>query len=253
MPQEDAQLLINDTRRSGAGVTREHNLPLLIPGHIYRYTFSASWRPNNYTEITRSRVVEFKGGDPVQVDLATESAGDRARVRYVPTPDNIVRTMIRMAQIGPGDVIYEPGCGDARTIIAAVKAGARRAVGIDLDPERVAEAKARVKAAGLEDQIEIRLGDALDMKDLSEAAVVFLYMGDEFDMLMRPILWRDLKSGARVVSHRFTMGDWKPDRSENVLNNDDHQTYQVHLWTITPDVKAAWFAGRESYGGRPRD
>ena len=124
--------------------------------------------------------------------------------------------MIKLAGVGPADVVFEPGCGDARITIEAVKAGARKGVGIDIDPERVTESRGLVKAAGLDDRIEIRQGDALDIRDLSEASVVFLYMGDHFNLLIRPHLWRELKVGARVVSHRFTMGDWKPDRTVQV-------------------------------------
>lgn len=238
LPQEDTQLLINDKLRPGLGEMREHYVNLLAPGKTYKYTFTARWRPNNFTDVTRSRQIEFKGGDTVYVDLATDNRGDHAKVRYVPTPDNIVRTMIEMAKITADDVIYEPGCGDARITIAAVKAGASKGVGIDLDQERVTEARANVSAARLENSIEIRLGDALEIKDLSQASVVFLYMGDEFDMLIRPILWRELGVGARVVSHRFTMGNWIPDRSQDVVDFDYNATYQVHLWTITPEVKA---------------
>jgi precorrin-6B methylase 2 len=143
--------------------------------------------------------------------------------------------MIEMAGVGPNDVVYEPGCGDARITIAAVKAGAAKGVGIDLDPQRVAEAQANVKAANLEGRIEIRAGDALDIKDLAEATVVFLYMGDEFDRLIRPILWDQLRVGSRVVSHRFTMGDWKPDRTTQLMYADDF--YNVHMWTITEEIK----------------
>jgi tRNA A58 N-methylase Trm61 len=134
------------------------------------------------------------------------------------------------------DIAFEPGCGDARITIAAVKGGARRAVGIDIDPERVADSRVKVKEAGLEDRIEIREGDALDIKDLSSATVVFLYMGDHFNLLIRPILWRELKVGARVVSHRFKMGDWEPDKTISVGSTEGGD-YELHLWTITEDLK----------------
>ena len=117
----------------------------------------------------------------------------------------------------------------------AVKAGARKGVGIDIDPDRVAESRGLVKAAGLGDRIEIREGDALDIRDLSEASVVFLYMGDHFNLLIRPHLWRELKVGARVVSHRFTMGDWKPDRTVQVGPYEG--AYELHLWTVTEELK----------------
>ena len=95
-----------------------------------------------------------------------------------------------------------------------MRAGASKGVGIDIDAERVADANTNVRSAQLEDRIEIRLGDALDIKDLSDATVVFLYMGEHFNLLLRPSLWKQLKVGTRVVSHRFTMGDWSPDRTD---------------------------------------
>jgi hypothetical protein len=117
-----------------------------------------------------------------------------------------------------------------------VKGGARRGVGIDIAAERVAESRRRVREAGLADKIEIRLGDALDIQDLSAATVVFLYMGDHFNLLIRPILWRELQVGARVVSHRFTMGDWRPDKTVSITGLDDFE-YQLHLWTVTEELK----------------
>ena len=87
-------------------------------------------------------------------------------------------------------------------------------------------------AAGLSDKIEIRLGDALEQPDLASMTVVFLYMGDHFNLLIRPYLWKQLPVGARVVSHRFLMGDWKPDKTVTV-SDDNGLPYELHLWTIT--------------------
>jgi precorrin-6B methylase 2 len=160
---------------------------------------------------------------------------DRVRVIYVPTPQDVADAMIKLAEVGPSDVVFEPGCGDARITITAVRAGARRGVGIDIDPERVTESRALVKEAGLSDRIDIREGDALDIRDLSQATVVFLYMGEHFNLLIRPNLWKELKVGARIVSHRFTMGDWKPDRTVSVGVNGPE--YELHLWTVTEELK----------------
>jgi tRNA A58 N-methylase Trm61 len=195
-----------------------------------------TWHPNGYTTITRTKTVTFRVGDPVVVVLTMDDPNDRARIRYVPTPEDITDAMIKLANISANDVVFEPGCGDARITIAAVKAGAKRGIGIDIDPERVAESRANVKAAGLDNRIEIRLADALDIKDLSTGTVVFLYMGDHFNLLMRPHLWRQLPVGARVVSHRFTMGDWKPDKTVAV-DGWEGAEYELHLWTITEEIK----------------
>jgi tRNA A58 N-methylase Trm61 len=194
------------------------------------------WQPNTYTDITRNKTVTFRAGEPLTVDLTVDDPNDRARVRYVPTPADIADEMVKLAGVTSQDVAFEPGCGDARITIAAVRGGARKGVGIDIDPERVEESRTRVKEAGLESRVEIRLGDALDIKDLSEASVVFLYMGDHFNMLIRPILWRELKVGSRVVSHRFTMGDWKPDKTVTISSAEGGE-YELHLWTVTEELK----------------
>jgi uncharacterized protein (TIGR03000 family) len=236
LSRTDADLLLDDVLQEGTGWERKVRTPPLERGSEVDVKITVKWRPNNYTLMTRNRVVRVRGGESVAVDMTQESPADRAEIRYVPTPDSVVAEMIAMAGITPQDVVYEPGSGDARITIAAVKAGARRGVGIDLDQERVIEARANVRLAGLSNRIEIRQGDALDIKDLSEASVVFLYMGNEFDMLIRPILWRQLRVGARVVSHRFTMGDWDPDETHTVYD-EEHGEILVHRWTITQDVK----------------
>jgi len=236
LPQEDAELKIEDKPTKATGKSREFETPAIEVGKEYEYKFTATWRPNNYTIITRNKTVKFKGGDEIVADLTKDDPNDRAVIRYVPTPDDIVAEMMKLAKITKDDVVFEPGCGDSRITIAAVKAGAKKGVGIDLDPERIDESKANVKAAKLEDKIELRLGDALDIKDLDTASVVFLYMGNEFDALIRPHLWRQLMVGSRVVSHRFTMGDWMPDKTETITGEDGDE-YLIHLWTVSDDVK----------------
>jgi len=116
------------------------------------------------------------------------------------------------------------------------KAEAKRGVGIDIDPLRIKESKANAKRVGVEDKVEFRLGDVLKVKDLSDATVVLLYMGDELNMQLRPILQKHLKPGARIVSHRFTMGDWKPLKTETITGKDGDK-YQIHLWKIEEPTK----------------
>jgi uncharacterized protein (TIGR03000 family) len=236
VPHDQTELVVDGKPVSGTGIVREFETAPLEKGTTYRYTFTAKWQPNTYTTITRNKTVTFRAGDAVTVDLTVDDPHDRARVIYVPTPADVAAEMVRLAGVTGADIAFEPGCGDARITIAAVKGGARRAVGIDIDPERVADSRAKVKEAGLEDRIEIREGDALDIKDLSSATVVFLYMGDHFNLLIRPVLWRELKVGARVVSHRFKMGDWEPDKTISIGSSEGGE-YELHLWTITEDLK----------------
>jgi uncharacterized protein (TIGR03000 family) len=236
LPQDDAELEIDGKIVPGEGSPRVVQIPVLRPGMTLRYTLTARWDPNTYTKMTRTKIVTLRAGEPLTVDLSVDDPTDRVRVIYVPTPDDVGQEMVRLAGVKPGDVVYEPGCGDARITIAAVKAGAARGVCIDIDPERAAESRTRVKEAGFADRIDVRLGDALDMKDLTDVTVVFLYMGDHFDNLIKPVLWKQLPVGARIVSHRFTMGDWKPDKTITVSSVEGGE-FELHLWTITEELK----------------
>jgi uncharacterized protein (TIGR03000 family) len=236
LPQDDAVLEIDGKIVPGEGSPRTVQLPLLRPGTSLTYTITARWDPNTYTKMTRTKTVTFRAGEPLVVDLSVEDPADRVRVIYVPTPDDIAHEMVKLAGVRPGDVVYEPGCGDARITIAAVKAGAARAVCVDIDPERAAESRQKVKEAGFADRIDVRLGDALDVKDLTAVTVVLLYMGDHFNNLIKPVLWKQLPVGARIVSHRFTMGEWKPDKTLNVSSIEGGE-FELHLWTITEQLK----------------
>ena len=236
VPHENTILSVDDKLIPGDGTSRTFETPPLPAGSSKTFTFVATWDPNTYTTMTRRRAVTVKPGEQLNVNLSVEDPNDRVRVMYVPTPFDVADAMVKLAGVTANDVAYEPGCGDARVTIAAVKGGAKKAVGIDIDPERVEDSRTRVKEAGLSDRIEIRLGDALDIKDLSTASVVFLYMGDHFNMLIRPNLWRELKVGARVVSHRFLMGDWKPDKTIT-MSSEVGGEYELHLWTITEELK----------------
>jgi uncharacterized protein (TIGR03000 family) len=232
VPTYEAELEIEGKVVPGTGTVRTFETPPLQRNQAYQYKVTAKWAPNTYTDMTRTKSVSFRAGEPLTLDLSIDDFTDRVVVRYVPTPEPIAMEMVKLAGVTASDVTYEPGVGDARITIAAVKAGARRGVGIDLDPERVAESRANVKAAGLSDRIDIRLGDALEQPDLGSMTVVLLYMGDHFNMLIRPDLWKQLPVGARVVSHRFLMGDWQPDKTVTVPGEYGEE-YQLHLWTIT--------------------
>lgn len=233
VPQDDAELKIEGKTTKLSGTVREFETPDIEPGKTYEYALSVTWRPNNYTVLTRTKSVEFEAGKDVVIDLtkADPKKPDQAVIRWVPTPDDIVAEMIKLGGVKAGDIAYEPGPGDGRVLIAAVKAGAKKAVGIDIDPKKVAEATDNVKKNKLQDKITIIEGDALKDRDYSEATIVFLYMGNEFDALIKPILEKQLKPGTRIVSHRFLLGDWAPDKSITVTGMDGDE-YKLHLWTV---------------------
>jgi hypothetical protein len=173
-------------------------------------------------------------GDGRLGPAADQYRGTSAAYGYEGTPLSVVPAMIGLARIKSDDVVYEPGCGDARVLIAAMNAGARRGLGVDIDPDLAEVSYAAVKSAGLQDKVEIRWGNALAV-DMSRATVVFLFMGEPFNLVIRPLLWNQLPIGARVVSNDFAMGDWKPDQTVRV--DTPGRTYTLYLWTITHDVK----------------
>ena len=147
-------------------------------------------------------------------------------VIYVPTPDSVVKAMLATAKVGPGDVVYDLGSGDGRIPIAAVRDfGAARGVGIELDPQRVAEARANAVAAGVNERVRFVQQDLFEA-DLSQATVVAMYLLPAINARLLPTL-RALKPGTRIVSHNYDMGPgWKPSKTFVVDNN------VVHFWTV---------------------
>jgi SAM-dependent methyltransferase len=146
-------------------------------------------------------------------------------VIFVPTPDEVVDTMQKMAGVTRNDAVYDLGCGDGRIVITAAQKYGARGVGIDIDPERIAEATENARRGGVADRVKIIRGDLFEA-DISGATVVTLYLLTDLNLKLRPKLLRDLKPGTRVVSHAFSMGDWKPERTAEVAGTT------VYLWRI---------------------
>ncbi len=233
----NATLKIDDTATTQRGTTRTFITPPLDVGKRYSYTLTAFWEPNNYTKITRARDVIIEAGKEAVLDLtkADEKKPDDILIRYVPTPNEVVEAMLKLADVKKDDVVYDLGCGDGRIVITAVeKNKAKRGVGIDIDPERIKDSKANAKAAGVEDKLDFRTQDVLKIDDFADASVVMLYMGNDLNLALRPILKKVLKPGTRVVSHRFTMGDWKENKKIEVTDAAGTK-YQLYLWIIGDD------------------
>lgn len=238
VPQANAKLLIDQTVTRQQGLQRQFVTPTLEAGKNYSYQIVVIWEPNNYTTITRTKKVTFKAGENVTVDMtvANNPPDDKIKVRYVPTPNEIVDEMLKLANVGKDDVVFDLGCGDGRLVCRAVALrGAKRGVGVDIDPERIQDSIATAKQYNVSDKVEFRKEDVLNLKDISEANVVLLYMGQALNERLKPILKKSLKPGSRVVSHRFTMGDdWKPDKTIKVTDKDGDE-YYLHLWIIRPE------------------
>ncbi len=234
VPQDDAKLFIDGKLTNAKGDERMLLSPSLTPGYQYHYTVVAKWWPNNYTEIIRTRNVPVKPGQTVTVDLRQPDPAkpDDYLIRFVPTPEDVVDAMCKLAKVGPNDVVYDLGCGDGRIVITAVSEfKAKRGVGIDIDPYLVKLSQKFAAEEKVADKLTFRRQDVLTIKDLSEASVVMMYMGEDVNLRLMPILKSTLKPGSRIVSHDFKMGDWKADRVEKVFDEFGEE-HLIYLWTI---------------------
>jgi SAM-dependent methyltransferase len=152
-------------------------------------------------------------------------------VHYEPTAPDVVEVMLRLANVKAGEVVYDLGCGDGRIVIAAVQNFGARGVCVDIDPQRITESEENARAAGVADRIRF-LNQDLFAIDVSDAAVVMLFLSPALNLKLRPKLLRELKPGARIVSHWHDMGDWKPQRTVRVQSGGRERS--VYLWTIPP-------------------
>lgn len=189
----------------------------------------------------------------------------RPEVPYVPTPEEVVAEMLRMANVGQDDVLYDLGCGDGRIVITAAKELGCRGVGIDIDPVRIQESRINASNAGVSDKAEFFQMDLFEA-DISQASVVTLYLLSKVNLRLRPKLFRELRPGTRVVSHDFSMGEWEPERSTVIEEKVDyvpfHDTrfiddywnkHTVYFWIIPANVSGTWkwtiptLSGKKAY------
>ena len=154
-------------------------------------------------------------------------------VPYLPTTPDAVAAMLKLAHLSGADVLYDLGCGDGRIVIAAAKTYGAHAVGVDLDPDRIMEARDNAKKAGVEKLVRFEEKD-LFQADIHEASVVTLFLLSSVNMRLRPKLLEELKPGTRVVSNTFMMGDWKPDREVTVGGPPSLGDFsrQLYLWIV---------------------
>lgn len=164
--------------------------------------------------------------------LTIQPQAQNLDVPYVPTPNDVLEQLLDLADVGPGDYVIDLGSGDGRIVIAAAKRGAV-GHGVDLDPQRIKEARANAEEEGVSDRVVFIQGDIFET-DFSDASVVTLYLLTSVNAKLRPSLIENLKPGTRVVSHSFDMGDWKPDDSVRFANRD------LYSWIIPADVGENW-------------
>jgi SAM-dependent methyltransferase len=186
-------------------------LTLARPGLIAAAALTVAWSA-------------WSGTPGTQSAASAQSSTKTPDIHYVPTPPRVVDAMLDIADVRPGDVVYDLGSGDGRIPIAAAKRGAR-GVGIEIDGDLVRRARRNAKAAGVSSQVTFIEGDIF-AADLSPATVVTLYLLGSLNQRLRPKLFRETAPGTRIVSHRFRMGDWEPERAVRVDRAD------LWLWRV---------------------
>ncbi|MHC2993154.1 RNA methyltransferase [Pontibacter sp. HJ8] len=166
---------------------------------------------------------------PKSTPTTKSTEAPKLDVPYVPTPQAVVDAMLKLANVNSKDVLYDLGCGDGRIVVTAAKEYGAKATGFDINPERIKEANANAKEAGVTDKVKFVEGNLFKV-DYSPASVVTLYLLPTVNMKLRPMLLEQLKPGTRIVSHAFDMGDWQPDETMNVEGST------IYLWTV-PEKK----------------
>ena len=167
---------------------------------------------------------------PLLAQAQKQPATQYPDVIFVPTPQEVVEDMLRLANVQKGDVLYDLGSGDGRIPITAARKYGIKATGIDIDPERIREANENAKKAGVTGLVQFRQENLFNA-DFKDATVITLYLLPDLNVKLRPKLWNELKPGTRIVSHQFEMGAWKPEKR---LESNGRTIY---FWTVPPRDK----------------
>lgn len=154
---------------------------------------------------------------------------------YVPTPQEVVDRMLALAKVTKADVVIDLGCGDGRIPITAAKVFGARGIGVDIDPQRIAEANANARREGVAHLVTFKLENALTT-DVSSATVVTTYLLSASNLKLRPVLTRALKPGTRIVAHNYGFGDWTPEKTETFTDNAKTRR-TIYLWTADGIVR----------------
>ncbi|PWJ84675.1 hypothetical protein C7441_105295 [Pseudaminobacter salicylatoxidans] len=167
------------------------------------------------------------------IENYSSNAGMYLDVPFVPSDENVVDAMLEMANVGPKDVLYDLGSGDGRILVSAAKQWGTRGIGIDIDPQRIAEAVEYAGWSQVEDIVEF-IEDDIFAAEFSEATAVTLYLLQSINVQLRPRILSELRAGTRVVSHAFDMGDWKADECRKIGG------VNIYKWIVPAQVEGIW-------------
>lgn len=193
----------------------------LIPERRFVLGAAAAWAAAGFSTV-KAAAETPQPMDPENLD-----------VPYVETPETVVRRMLEMAAVKPGEFLIDLGSGDGRIPIMAAKEFGARSLGIEIDPARIAQAKENARAAQVSDRVEFREQDLFET-DFSQADVLTMYLLTSVNLRLRPRILAEMKPGARVVSHSFRMGDWEPDAAEIDFAN------MIYFWIVPARIEGRW-------------
>jgi len=223
----NARLTIDSAKTQQTGTLRRFESPPLPPGQGFTYRVKAVWDVQG-NEIVSEKTVRIVAGQETKVDLRQDRQPD---VVYVPTPQEVVDKMLELADVKKGDVVYDLGCGDGRIVIAAAKKHKCKAVGFDIDPDRIKDSLENVRKNKVEDLVTIKKADIFT-QDLTEASVITLYLLPELNVKLMPQLEK-LKPGSRIVSHDFDMRGAKPIKTVTIKPKGEvERDHTIYLWKI---------------------
>jgi hypothetical protein len=171
-------------------------------------------------------------------------------VIFLPSAADVVARMLHLAQVDSTDVVFDLGCGDGRIVIAAARDHRARGVCVEINPSLISSSQRNADTAGVRDWIEFRRADLFET-DLGAATVVALYLSPALNQRLRPKIFREVRPGARIVSHNFDMGDWRPDTTVRV-EWPSGTTSSVYAWTVPADVAGTWEVTVNNTGGNRR-
>ncbi len=157
--------------------------------------------------------------------LAQDRPARTPDIHYTPTRHAIADAMLQLAQVTPADVVYDLGSGDGRIVIIAAQKYGAHGVGVEIDPALVERARQNAREAGVADRVVFIEAD-LFTTDVSDATIVTLYLSASINKRLEPKLRKQLRPGARIVSHQFLIGAWKPDETIRPDYSD------VFLWRV---------------------